>query len=301
MSDRWRRFRHVHEPDPHTEVRDELAFHLEMRARDLRGRGLSEEAARREAERRLGDLTIVAARCESEAVRLYRKRRLREASMSIVRDFIHAGRALGRRPFFLAGACVVLALGIGATTAVYSMVDAVLLAPLPYRAPSELVLVRTLDDEGEEQPLALEARERIRAAGGAFADIAGYGGGTRILSGIGDPEEIGIGRIEHHLFDVLGATPALGRAFGEEHRPDGGTDNVVILSWRLWQRRAKPTPSSSIVRAPPAGTRIWLRRTCATSATRTCASTWKARRTGRPLVCRWNGDASGYLQSAPGA
>jgi predicted permease len=241
---KWRRHRRIHEGDVESEVRDELAFHLEMRTEALRAGGLDEEAARREAGRRLGDLSHVQAQCEAEAVRRCRNRRLGEVVTSIVRDSAHAVRGLVRQPAFFMGACATLALGIGATTAVYSMVDAVLLAPLPYDDPGGLVVIRTVDGDLEELPLAREAKERIRAAGGAFASIAHYGHGSWILSGVdGEPEEIEVLRVEHTLFDVLGARPALGRTFGEEHRADGGAGDAVLLSWSLWQRRFGGDPS----------------------------------------------------------
>jgi predicted permease len=241
---KWRRHRRVHERDVESEVRDELAFHVEMRTEALRAAGLGEEAARREAERRLGDLSYVRAQCQAEAVRRWRKRRLREGVMSIVRDCGHAVRGLVRRPGFMVGACATLALGIGATTAVYSMVDAVLLAPLPYDDPDRLVVVRTVDSKLEEQPVAREAKERISAAGGAFAAITHYVSGSWILNGGGgEPEEIEVLRAEHNLFDVLGALPVLGRGFGEEHRADGGEGAAVLLSWSLWQRRFDGDPS----------------------------------------------------------
>lgn len=123
------------------------------------------------------------------------------------------------------------------------MVDAVLLAPLPYVEPNRLVLIRTIDSDLKEQPLAREAKERIDRAGGAFSRIASYAGGSWILSGAGEPEEIDIIRVEHNLFNVLGARPALGALFTEEHRADGGHERVVILSWGLWQRRFAGDPS----------------------------------------------------------
>lgn len=154
--------------------------------------------------------------------------------MRLVRHGVHAIR--GQRPLLFAGACATLALGIGAPTAVYSMVDAVLLAPLPYAEADRLVMVRTIDGQGREVGLALEAPERLQEVG-PFHAVAAYGGGSRILGSAGEPEEIEIMPAEHTLFDVLGVRPAHGSSFTDAHRADGGDGRVVLLSWRLWQRR----------------------------------------------------------------
>jgi putative ABC transport system permease protein len=232
----WRRYRRLHERDLDAEVRDELAFHVQMRTESLIAEGLDAGAARREAERRLGDAGQLFRRCRTEAQRTWRRRRTREVLMRLVSDVVHALRGLRRRPLFFAGACATLAFGIGATTTVYSMVDAVLLAPLPYAEADKLVMIRTIDGQAREVGLALEAKERLSEAG-PFDAIAAYGGGSRVLGGAGEPEEIEIMPAEHNLFDVLGVRPALGSSFTDEHRANGGAARVVLLSWSLWQRR----------------------------------------------------------------
>lgn len=237
VKEKWRRYERVHEGDVESELRDELAFHVEMRAEALRAAGMPDDAARREAERSLGDMQSVVTQCRDEAERTWRRRRAREEIMGLMRDGLHAVRGLRRRPLFFGAACATLALGIGATTAVYSMVDAVLLAPLPYGDPDRLVVIRTIDGEGEERPLAREARERLREAGSAYAGIAAWGGGSRIMSGAGEPEEIDIIQAEHNLFNLLGARPAHGALFNADHRAEGGDPRVVLLSWTLFQQR----------------------------------------------------------------
>jgi putative ABC transport system permease protein len=154
-----------------------------------------------------------------------------------MREVVQAVRGLRLRPLFFAAAVATLGLGIGATTAVYSMVDAVLLAPLPYDEPDELVEIRTIDGEGEKELFPRAALESLEETGPSYAGLAAWGGGSWILSGAGEPEEVDIVRAEHDLFDLLGVRPVLGRLFTDEHRADGGNGRVVLLSWKLWQRR----------------------------------------------------------------
>jgi hypothetical protein len=172
---KWRRYRRVHEADVEGAMRDELGFHLEMRAESLRTSGLDADAARREAERRMGDVEGVLARCRSEAERTWRRRRTDEVMLTTMREVVQAVRGLRRRPLFFAAAVATLGLGIGATTAVYSMVDAVLLAPLPYDEPDELVEIRTIDGEGEKELFPRAALESLEETGPSYAGLAAWG------------------------------------------------------------------------------------------------------------------------------
>ena len=164
----------------------------------------------------------------------------------VMQDVRYGARMLRRRPTLSLIAVVTLALGIGATTALFSGVHAVLLKPLPYPHPDRLVRIYTLDDrpgQGGTGNLSVpdaadfERRNRTFAAFGAF----NYGG-YLTLTGSGEPERVPRLLVTSGYFRALGARPALGRLFAhEEDRPD--PPSVVVLSYGFWQRRFGGEPS----------------------------------------------------------
>ena len=154
------------------------------------------------------------------------------------RDVRPALRSLLRTPRFTALVVAILGLGIGAATAVFSVVNAALLRPLPYPAVNELGLVEGnflrlgMRDMGATVPEYLEYRERP----GLFAGVAAFRNVSLDLTGGAEPERIVGARISATLFPMLGATPRLGRALREDdERP--GHDDVVVIGYGLWRRR----------------------------------------------------------------
>jgi putative ABC transport system permease protein len=163
----------------------------------------------------------------------------------LLKDVGFAFRALRRSPGFALVAVAVLAVGIGATAAIFSVVNGVLLRPLPYAEPDRLVQVWErarhiqLDVMWVAYPNYLDWREKNRS----FARTAVYQLGSAGLSGDGDPEQIGVALVSPDLFPVLGAAPELGRAFRpDENRP--GAARAVVLSHGLWQRRFGGDPAA---------------------------------------------------------
>ena len=155
---------------------------------------------------------------------------------SLLQDLRYGFRMLLKNPGVSLVAIITLALGIGANTAIFSVVNAVLLRPLTYKDPDRLVSL------WEKVP----ERGRWRAAPAnffdwkkqntLFEDIAAYGGSTMSLTGDGEPEQLSGTRVSAGYFAVVGVGPALGRSFTtEEHEP--GKDQVVILGHSFWQRR----------------------------------------------------------------
>jgi predicted permease len=147
-------------------------------------------------------------------------------------------RRLGRRPGFLALATTTLGLGIGAATAMFAVVDAVLLRPLPYRAPDELVTVWShvdLPERAGGSPLSANEAAEYGARARAFSGFAAFTWGQATLLGGDQPRQLVAARVMQPLFPVLGVRPLLGRTFlPVEDAP--GRDEAVVLSHRLWQQ-----------------------------------------------------------------
>jgi putative ABC transport system permease protein len=163
----------------------------------------------------------------------------------LVKDAAYALRSLARNPAFAAAAVLTLALGIGANTAIFSVVHAILLRPLPYPAADRIVMVwnhNTL--EGIERdvtsfPNFLDWRER----GEVFAGMAGYTrGGTVTLTEDGEPEQVRATSVTADFLDVFSVSPTLGRGFGPTDM-DVGAPPVALLSTGLWQRRFGGDPA----------------------------------------------------------
>ena len=156
---------------------------------------------------------------------------------SLLKDCRYALRALLRRPGFTAIAVITLALGIGANTAIFSVVHGVLLQPLPYPDSDRLVALR--QSNAPAQPDAQVAPGNFlewQKQSTAFSSLAAYRTVSYNLSGDGNPERLLAGRVSFGLFKLLGAQPLLGRDFvADDDQP--GNEKVVIISEGLWQRR----------------------------------------------------------------
>jgi predicted permease len=157
---------------------------------------------------------------------------------SITKDIRYGVRSLLKRPAFTAIAVITLALGIGANTTLFSFVNGILLRPLPYKDPGQLVM---LDENSLKQGIksfgvSYPNFTDWRAQNHVFEDVAAYQRGTYSLVGAGEPEQLSGARITQGLFELLGVSPKLGRTINaEEDRPE--TNNAVLISHNLWQRR----------------------------------------------------------------
>ena len=166
------------------------------------------------------------------------RRRCRRAVCRLMRDLIHACRTLSRARGFAALAVTILAIGIGATTAVFSLANAVLLRPLPFDDPSRLVVLsrvdkaRGLEDAPFSYPLFRQIRDGDRLLSGVA--VASYDSMT--LTGVDRPVDVAVTRVSAAFFDVAGLRPAAGRAFApaDDRR---GAANVVVLGHRFWMER----------------------------------------------------------------
>jgi putative ABC transport system permease protein len=151
-------------------------------------------------------------------------------------DLQYGFRMLAKHKSVTAIAVLTLALGIGANTAIFSVVNAVLLNPLPYRNPERLVaLWENVPEHGRWRTSPANFFD-WKKQNTVFEDVAAFGQGSSALTGVGEPEQLTGGRVSSGYFSVVGVEPMLGRSFApEEYEPDKG--QVVILGYSLWQRR----------------------------------------------------------------
>lgn len=163
---------------------------------------------------------------------------------NLIRDFRMALRGLGKNPSFTAAAVACLALGVGVTTAMFSIVNGVLLRPLPYQEPDRIAVLNTrFVARGQERVSFsgheyLDMKRLIDHAEGlrSFTAIGSYTPQYVNLTGDGEPERLVAGRASQSLFVTLGVAPLLGRGFAVEEDVYG-KNGVVLLSHKLWQRR----------------------------------------------------------------
>jgi len=154
---------------------------------------------------------------------------------AFLQDLRFAGRALAGRPGFSVVAALTLALGIGSTTLIFSVADAVLFRPLPYPSPEQLVMVGSeFGASGRLSPMTpldfLDLRERNRS----FSDLAASASATLDLAGEGTPRRLGAARVSAEFFRVLDVAPVVGRTFrADEELP--GNDRVAVVSHNAWQ------------------------------------------------------------------
>jgi putative ABC transport system permease protein len=151
-------------------------------------------------------------------------------------DVTGAIRGLIKSPGFAAASLITLALGIGATSAIFSVVKAVLITPLPYAAPDRTVQLFTRWTAFEKTWLADREVVDFRSTSKTLTAIAAWSPGQQNLTGDGEPVRIGVGSVTANLFDVLGVRPLLGRVMtAEEDVPNG--PQVAVLGYPLWQSR----------------------------------------------------------------
>jgi predicted permease len=222
--------------DQPRDVRDEIGFHLEMRTKEFIAAGMTPAAARDAAEAAFGDVQQIEAECRDLRAMRDRERESRETMRSIGQDVKFAVRTLRKRPGFAIAAIVTLALGIGANTAIFSIINGVLLRPLPYERGEQLLYLRqplTLADvanAGFSHPEVVDYRTQAKS----LAGIADYHSMPFILLGRDEPRRVQTGVVSANFFDVLGVKPILGRTFrpGEDQ---AGATPVLVLSYEFWR------------------------------------------------------------------
>jgi predicted permease len=208
------------------ELERELRFHVEQEAEEYRARGMSPEAARCAALRRIGGVAQVQEEC--------REMRRVQYVENFMQDLRYALRSLGKSPGFTAIIVLTLALSIGANSAIFSVIEGVLLRPLPYREPERIVRVFTRNASFPKFPVNHWDLKDFRSTARSFESIALYSRADLQLSGVGEPVRLSGFRVSAGFFHVLGLQPARGREFGENDELPGN-GRQVILSDRVWR------------------------------------------------------------------
>ena len=224
------------------ELDEEVRFHVEMRAQRLMERGVSRDDAYAEALRRFGDVDELRDYCQTIEVTHMRRVELKERAGSLIQDLRYAQRQFRKAPGFSAIAALTLALGVGATTAIFSVVSGVLLKPLPYREPERIVQLWGLDNKGNQLHFADPTFDDLVARSRSFSALAEYNAfsTTFVANGEGFPARTAY--VTRGFFDVFALRPAVGRFFVPEEQQLGARPSVVI-SYAFWQRQFGGSPS----------------------------------------------------------
>ncbi|PYV37896.1 MAG: hypothetical protein DMG06_26910, partial [Acidobacteria bacterium] len=214
------------------ELAEEIESHLQLHIEDNVRAGMNPEDARRQALLKFGGVESTKEAC--------RDRRSLPLLESLTQDLRYSIRILRKNPVFAATAILMLALGIGGNTAIFSVVRAVLLKPLEYRDPDQLVYL-SLDNPKQDMqdvPFTLLRYEETRKTARSFSGVGAFlrSPEAMTLSGGGDPETLNGARVSANFLDILGIQPLHGRSFvGEENTPEGSP--VSMISAGLWKRR----------------------------------------------------------------
>lgn len=199
-----------------------------MQAEDNRRAGMDSAEARRHAQRSFGGVEPVKEEM--------RERRTFAFVDATIQDLSHGFRLLCRRPGFTLAAGLSLSLGIGVTTVVFSVLNAVALRPLPYPEPGKLVWMTEVLKKNSTDELTITAHFlEWRRQTQTFTGLAGYNYQTRNLTGIAEPMELETARASATLLPLLGVRPALGRNFLQQEDYKG-RDHVALLGHALWQQ-----------------------------------------------------------------
>jgi len=224
-----------HRSELDQEIEAELVSHIEMCTADNIAAGMSPEEARRDALLRFGNRAVLKERVTAADAHVFLH--------SVWQDLSYGFRMLLKSPGFTAVAILTLALGIGADTAIFSIVDAVLLRPLPFKNPSRLVMLWEGIPEMGFPKITASAPDIMfyERAQKSFDSISTFQNEALDISGgAGEPEIIGAARVSASMFPMLGVSPLIGRTYTEAE--DKARANVVLLSYKLWHRRYAANP-----------------------------------------------------------
>ncbi len=238
----WRRYARFFRPDLRADLDEEMRFHIEERARELMTQGVDRATAASRAREEFGNATAARVECEEiRATGMIRASRSR-AWTDLGRDVRYAVRSLARRPAHAVLVTLTLALGLGATTAILSVVNGVLLRPLPYDAPAALAWVYEWSPRGDDHnPVSIGNYLDWKARARSFQAIGAHFPPYPItLTGSGEPARLVTADATPSVLSVLGVRPTMGRLFTEADA--SGDDRVLVISHALWQTRFGTDP-----------------------------------------------------------
>ena len=219
------------------DIDDEFQFHLDMRVAELAARGATPDAARAEAMRRFGDMRDAQEYCRIMDERSIHEAHRRDWFTELGSDARFALRQMRRSPAFTTLAVLTLALGIGATTAIFSVVHRLMLDPIPYPDGDRIVSLNRSNLQGNlyvtPTPALLDA---WRKSAHSLEAIATFGWKDVVVAGPDEPEEMKAGTLSANLLGVLGVKPVLGRGILPEDTKIGAP-RTVLLGYGVWQRR----------------------------------------------------------------
>jgi len=210
------------------ELNEEIAGHLRMAARDREARGESPAQAHAAAQRELGNSGVIQDVTHDQWTWTWFE--------NLLQDLRYGARTLRKSPGFTAVAILTLGLGIGVNTALFSVVNGVLLNPLPYPQANQLVGLWWDRTPGQHSSIPYLNFLDWQRQSTAFSSVGAYQQDNMIVTGAGEPERVDGVRISANLFDLLGVKPLLGRSFRPEE-DQLGTRPVALISDGLWSRK----------------------------------------------------------------
>ncbi len=256
------------------DVRGELEFHLEQRIAELQKRGLTREQAVARARESFGDRSAVEAECRDIESRRRSTKRRADTLDALWQDLRLGARVLRKSPGFTISAILTLALGIGANAAVFSIVNGVILQPLPYEHAERMVTVNEAHEKRGSAPMPVPNFLDVEAQSHSFDGLGEYGSGpTTVLVG-GSAMRVNGGEFSAGFFKVFPLKPVLGRLPSPDERRVGASP-VAVVSYAFWRDRLGAPASLDTVRITlakstavigvlpegfdyPDGTQIWM-------------------------------------------
>ncbi|MBI2688775.1 MAG: ABC transporter permease [Acidobacteria bacterium] len=212
----------------------ELEFHLESLIADYKAQGLTQAQAEQQARLDFGAMELAKDECRDQKPANWLD--------NLTRDIRYTARTLSRNPGFAIAAILTFALGIGANTAIFSVVYAALIKPLPYAIPDQIYSAEVALPERPSMPVPVQAFLEWRKSETVFSAIAALRPWECSLSGDGEPERLGGAKVSTNFFSFLGVPVARGRDFAAaEEQP--GNDRVIVISDALWRRRYGAGPA----------------------------------------------------------
>jgi hypothetical protein len=237
----WRRYDRMLGPNPKADIKTELRFHIGCKTEDLIARGWRPEAARKEAERQFGNLLAVQQVGERIGEHMERRRRITDYYAEWLQDTRYTLRTLRNNPAFSAVAILVLALGVGLNAAVFSVVNTMLLRPLPFPQSQQLVwftagksfdaklrVAGGLSAETYTVDVYREFQRNNQSFQSVTAFQTFYNSLQYKLTGVGEPRQLDAVEVGGNFFPTLRVVPVLGRNFTEEETVKGGRPAALL-------------------------------------------------------------------------